>query len=46
MKIFLIGGLIALLPSVLAVLWLMWRSSSWPGVRTVQQTLRPHTLER
>jgi hypothetical protein len=31
MNIFLVCILVALLPSVLAVLWLIWRSSSWPG---------------
>ena len=44
MKMFLIGALV--LPTVLAVIWLMWRSSSRLGVRTVQRTLRPHSLER
>jgi hypothetical protein len=32
MNIFLVCTLVALLPSVLGVLWLMWRSSSWPGL--------------
>jgi hypothetical protein len=43
MMIYLIVSLGALLPSALAVLWLMWRSSSLPGARKVRRTLYPRS---
>jgi hypothetical protein len=45
MKIFLIGSLVALLPSALAVLWLMWRSSSLQGDRKVGRTIHDRNLK-
>jgi hypothetical protein len=47
MKTFLIVSLAAFLPSLVAILWLMWRSSYWSSdSRKHRRTLSLHRLER